>query len=261
MNRNVIVQKVKATEELLFTMAENGFESIVDRSYIQRVAKRDVWLALTGTQIVGYCYAFVPSEEAFEPYVRERVDAIAEHALYGFSQSHDDEEILIDRIDHRCSQLSRIGGLWIDAFEIRRDMRAQGFGRKFFESVFAGQSVLALAKEGTYGFWEAVGLTSESNGFFSTPEKSQGVWRCPNGCETDHFLICGGGDIRIDDPQDAYPNLYFRILPDGRCNGLLDDGSPVLAFCLEHAVGGCSEEPVCPECKAAAEFEVTNHDE
>lgn len=246
--------KVKATRELMLTLAEDGYECLSSMDYVMRLIDREIWIAFLDTEIIGFC-------DAYTPYIHEMADSIKEHAKLGVIETDEEMEILIDRICFISDNLIDTLGFWIESFEIRRDWRGHGYGRTFYESVFSGKDVLVPASADTEGFWEAVGLQSETNHFFSTPKKLKGKWNCPNGCDSEYFLVCGGDDIRIFDPQEALPNLYFRIKPDGRSTGLLDDGSPVPVFCIEHAEGGCINEPVCPECRTAAVLEVTKDNE
>lgn len=71
-------------------------------------------------------------------------------------------------------------------------------------------------------------------------------WACPNGCDIEHVLICGGD---LGNPDG--PNNYFLMGLDGTYTNLFSDGSRgVPDICHEHADGGCCMEPNCPECLA-----------
>ncbi len=71
-------------------------------------------------------------------------------------------------------------------------------------------------------------------------------WNCPNGCEINHVLVCGGD---LGNPDD--PNQYFQMKLDGTYTNVFSDGSlGVPEECHEHADGGCCTEPTCPVCYA-----------
>ncbi|RRJ54969.1 hypothetical protein EHV15_35970 [Paenibacillus oralis] len=96
----------------------------------------------------------------------------------------------------------------------------------------------------------AAGYQKNQNGFFdmwcfdcSMAAKEQ--WACPNGCEIDYVLVCGG-DLGNADRS----NVYFQMKLDGTYTDLFQDGAlGVPAECHEHANGGCCKEPYCPECR------------
>lgn len=71
-------------------------------------------------------------------------------------------------------------------------------------------------------------------------------WTCPDNCEIDYVLVCGGD---LGDPDG--PNVNFRMGLDGAYTDQFEDGSaPVPKECFDHADGcGCSLEPICPECR------------
>jgi hypothetical protein len=73
-----------------------------------------------------------------------------------------------------------------------------------------------------------------------------GAWKCPDDCEIDHVLVCGG-DLGDAETQ----NKYFQMKLDGAYTNLNEDGSlGVPTECHEHADGGCCTEPICPVCGA-----------
>lgn len=70
------------------------------------------------------------------------------------------------------------------------------------------------------------------------------LWTCPNECEINHVLVCGG-DIGSKDDS----NIYFIMNLDGTYSNQLRDGTyGVPDECYDHADGGCCLEPICPEC-------------
>ncbi|MGV2887510.1 hypothetical protein [Paenibacillus taichungensis] len=97
----------------------------------------------------------------------------------------------------------------------------------------------------------AEGYQKNQKGFFemlcfdcSTAPKEQ--WACPNGCEIEHVLVCGGDLGNADGP-----NVYFQMKLDGTYTELFQNGSRgVPDECHDHADGGCCKEPHCPECRA-----------
>ncbi|KQY83747.1 hypothetical protein ASD24_29510 [Paenibacillus sp. Root52] len=71
-------------------------------------------------------------------------------------------------------------------------------------------------------------------------------WVCPNQCEIDHVLVCGGDSEGLDTT-----NTYFQMALDGTYTNFFSDGtSGVPNDCFEHADGGCCTEPICPECRS-----------
>lgn len=76
----------------------------------------------------------------------------------------------------------------------------------------------------------------------------KGIWVCPNGCEIDHVLVCGG-PASAEDPDS--PNIYFQMKLDETYTDLFADGtSGVRREAHEHADGGCCNEPYCPDCQS-----------
>lgn len=72
------------------------------------------------------------------------------------------------------------------------------------------------------------------------------MWKCPNGCEIEHVLVCGGNSIP-DNPDS--PNIYFLATLEGEYTNMFYDGSiGVPQECYDHADAGCAMEPQCPEC-------------
>ncbi|MDC0764895.1 hypothetical protein POF51_29680 [Brevibacillus sp. AG] len=72
------------------------------------------------------------------------------------------------------------------------------------------------------------------------------AYTCPSGCEIEHILICGGnGQVDKDN------NVYFQATLDGLYTNRLEDGTiGVTEDHLDHADGGCCNEPICPECRS-----------
>lgn len=74
-------------------------------------------------------------------------------------------------------------------------------------------------------------------------------WVCPNGCETDVVLVCGGNpypDADIDDPD-----VMFQMTTEGDYTNRFADGTiGVPKECHEFADGGDCMEPICPYCQA-----------
>jgi hypothetical protein len=60
-----------------------------------------------------------------------------------------------------------------------------------------------------------------------TSHESKCRWMCPNGCEVDHVLVCGGPFL--DDPD--RPNMYFRMEQEGGYTDLYADGTQEARLC------------------------------
>jgi hypothetical protein len=83
------------------------------------------------------------------------------------------------------------------------------------------------------------------------------IWACPNGCDIETVLVCGG-----DLGREGKPNIYFHMQLNGSYTHLHADGyGSVPDECHEHADGGCCMEPNCPECKADCIQVVSDPDE
>ena len=68
-------------------------------------------------------------------------------------------------------------------------------------------------------------------------------WKCPNGCDIEHVLVCGGN------LEENEPNVYFQMtLGDDYTNRFADGTTGVKQHHYDHADGGCGTEPVCPKC-------------
>lgn len=79
------------------------------------------------------------------------------------------------------------------------------------------------------------------------------IWVCPNKCEIETVLVCGGDLGQIDKP-----NVYFHMELDGTYTQLHADGyGCVPKECHKHADGGCNMEPLCPECRTYCKQEVS----
>lgn len=95
----------------------------------------------------------------------------------------------------------------------------------------------------------AAGYKKNGKGFFDMlcfDCSDEEQWSCPNGCEIDHVLVCGGELGNADGP-----NIYFQMKTDGTYTDLFMNGTPgVPVECHDHANGGCCKEPICPECRA-----------
>jgi len=73
------------------------------------------------------------------------------------------------------------------------------------------------------------------------------MWKCPNGCNIEHVLVCGGNPFGDKDD----PNLYFQMTLGGKYTNLMFDGTVgVPTECYDHADRGCCNEPNCPDCNA-----------
>lgn len=102
----------------------------------------------------------------------------------------------------------------------------------------------------------AEGLKKNMFGFFSMAcstciTKPKELWHCPNGCEINHALVCGG-DFGSKDSS----NIYFIMRLDGTYTNKLSEGTlGVPEVCYDHADGGCCLEPICPECMSVCTVE------
>ncbi len=82
------------------------------------------------------------------------------------------------------------------------------------------------------------------------------MWECPNGCNIDFGIVCGGELPYYNHKFQlyCYPNIYHRINLKGEHLGQVHSRLPFSLtqedweIMFDHSDGGCVSEPQCPSC-------------